>query len=58
MLFRSANRFNYNEIILIIIGGIAVGYGIGLVINGILKELEWKNSVPTEDDVKTLKRTK
>lgn len=54
----TANRFNYNEIILIIIGGVAVGYGIGLVINGILKELEWKNSVPTEDDVKTLKRTK
>lgn len=54
----TANRFNYNEIILIIIGGVAVGYGIGLVINGILKELEWKNSVPKEDDVKTLKRTK
>ena len=38
----TANRFNYNEIILIIIGGVAVGYGIGLVINGILKELDGK----------------
>lgn len=54
----TANRFNYNEIILIIIGGIAVGYGIGLVINGILKELEWKNFIPGEDDSKILKRTK
>lgn len=54
----TANRFNYNEIILIIIGGVAVGYGIGLVINSILKELEWKNSVPPEYDSKILKRTK
>lgn len=54
----AANRFNYNEIILIIIGGVAIGYGIGLVINGILKELEWKQFIPHEDDTKTLKRVK
>lgn len=54
----AANRFNYNEIALIIVAGVAVGYGIGLVINGVLKELEWKNSMSKEDDSKTLKRTR
>jgi len=39
----TANRFNYNEMALVIIGGVSIGYGIGLIINGILKKLEWKN---------------
>jgi hypothetical protein len=43
---------------LIIIGGVAIGYGIGLVINGVLKKLEWKNSTTKEDNPKTLKKTK
>jgi hypothetical protein len=43
---------------LIIIGGVAIGYGIGLVINGILKKLEWKNFITKEDNPKTLKKIK
>lgn len=35
-----ANRFRYDEILYIILCGNAVGYGIGLVINGILKSFE------------------
>ena len=54
----SANRFNFSEMALIIIGGVAIGYGIGLVINGVLKKLEWKNSITKEDNPKTLKKTK
>ena len=41
----TANRFNFSEMALIIIGGVAIGYGIGLVINGVLKKLEWKNFI-------------
>lgn len=36
----TANRFNISEIVLIIIGGIIIGYGIGLFINGTLKKVE------------------
>lgn len=38
-----ANRFRYSEIFFIIIGGVAIGYGIGLIISGIVqhKEKEW-----------------
>lgn len=36
----SANKFRDVEIFLITIVGVAVGYGIGLVINGILKKLK------------------
>lgn len=34
----TANRFTYREMTLIIVGGAAIGYGLGLVINGILKK--------------------
>ena len=51
----TANRFNLHEIILIIIGGIAIGYGINLVINGVLKKLECKNTVIEEDNTKSKK---
>lgn len=51
------NRFNLHEIILIIIGGIAIGYGINLVINGVLKKLECKNTIIEEDNTKS-KKTK
>ena len=54
----TANRFNFSEIALIIIGGVAIGYGIGLVINGVLKKLEWKNFITKEDNPKTLKKIK
>ena len=54
----TANRFNFSEMALIIIGGVAIGYGIGLVINGVLKKLEWKNFIIKEDNPKTLKKTK
>lgn len=54
----TANRFNFSEMALIIIGGVAIGYGIGLVINGVLKKLEWKNSITKEENPKTLKKTK
>ena len=54
----TANRFNFSEMALIIIGGVAIGYGIGLVINGVLKKLEWKNSITKEDNPKTLKKIK
>ena len=54
----TANRFNFSEMALIIIGGVAIGYGIGLVINGVLKKLEWKNSITKEDNPKTLQKTK
>ena len=54
----TANRFNFSEMALIIIGGVAIGYGIGLVINGILKKLEWKNFITKEDNPKTLKKIK
>lgn len=53
----TANRFNLHEIILIIIGGIAIGYGINLVINGVLKKLECKNTIIEEDNTKS-KKTK
>lgn len=33
----SANRFRYDEMILIVLGGIAVGFGIGIVIYCFLK---------------------
>lgn len=51
----TANRFNLHEIVLIIIGGIAIGYGINLVINGVLKKLECKNTVIEEDNTKSKK---
>lgn len=51
----TANRFNLHEIVLIIIGGIAIGYGINLVINGVLKKLECKNTIIEEDNTKTKK---
>ena len=40
-----------------IIGGIAIGYGINLVINGVLKKLECKNTIIEEDNTKS-KKTK
>jgi len=52
----TANRFKLSEMALIIIGGIAIGYGIGLIINGVLKKIEWKNSINKEDNPKTLKK--
>ena len=51
----TANRFNLHEIVLIIIGGIAIGYGINLVINGVLKKLECKNTIIEEDNTKSKK---
>lgn len=51
----TANRFNLHEIVLIIIGGIAIGYGINLVINGVLKKLECKNTITEEDNTKSKK---
>ena len=44
----TANRFKFSEMFLIIIVGIAIGYGIGLVIKGVLKE----NSVNKYDSFK------
>lgn len=35
-----ANRFRNIEILFITIGGVAIGYGIGMIINGILKRIE------------------
>lgn len=52
----TANRFKLSEIVLIIIGGVAIGYGIGLIIDGVLKKIEWKNSVNKDDAPKTLKK--
>ena len=40
----TANRFRYSEMLFIIMGGIILGYGIGLVINEIVKRLEYKNA--------------
>ncbi len=40
-----ANRFRYDEILFIIIGGIAIGYGVGLMINGIVNKIMWKKSI-------------
>lgn len=51
----TANRFNFSEMVLIIIGGVAIGYGIGLVVNVILKKLELKNSITKKNNPKTLK---
>lgn len=45
------------NIIIKIIGGIAIGYGINLVINGVLKKLECKNTIIEEDNTK-FKKTK
>lgn len=52
----AANRFRNDEIFLIAIIGVAIGYGIGLVINGILKRIEWKSSMNKDDKPKTLKK--
>ena len=52
----TANRFKLIEIVLIIIGGVAIGYGIGLIIDGVLKKIEWKNSINKDDAPKTLKK--
>ena len=52
----TANRFKLNEIVLIIICGVAIGYGIGLIIDGVLKKIEWKNSINNDDAPKTLKK--
>ena len=49
----TANRFTYSEINIIIVGGLAIGYGIGLVINGVLKKMECKNSTNKVDSSKT-----
>ncbi len=49
----TANRFNFSEMVLIIIGGVAIGYGIGLVVNVILKKLELKNSITKKNNPKT-----
>ena len=49
----TANRFNFSEMVLIIIGGVAIGYGIGLVVNVILKKLEFKNSITKKNNPKT-----
>ncbi len=38
----AANRFRNDEILFIIVGGAIAGYGIGLVINGMLEKL-WAN---------------
>lgn len=51
----TANRFNFSEMVLIIIGGVAIVYGIGLVVNVILKKLELKNSITKKNNPKTLK---
>ena len=45
-----ANRFRYIEILFIVLGGVAIGYGIGLIINGILKNFEWKNSKENDNN--------
>ena len=34
----TANRFNLSETVLIIISGVAIGYGIGLIVNTIIKK--------------------
>lgn len=34
----TANRFTYSEMNLILIGGVVIGYGVSLLINGILKK--------------------
>lgn len=34
----AANRFRYSEMLFITLGGIAIGYGIGMIINGVLKK--------------------
>lgn len=52
----TANRFKLSEIILIIIGGVAIGYGIGLIIDRVLKKMEWKNSINKDDKTKTKKK--
>lgn len=44
----SANCFQVKEIFLIVIGGVAIGYGIALVINGTLKKKEYQNK---EDNI-------
>ena len=44
----SANRFQVSEIFLIIIGGVAIGYGLALVINDISKKIEYQNK---EDNI-------
>lgn len=49
----TANRFNFSEMVLIIIGGVAIVYGIGLVVNVILKKLELKNSITKKNNPKT-----
>ena len=54
----AANRFRYDEMFLIVIAGVAIGYGIGLVINGLLIKLEWKDYMKKEDISKTLKKIK
>ena len=48
----TANRFRNSEMLLITIGGVAIGNGIGLVINGVLKKLERKSHT-TKDANKT-----
>lgn len=40
----SSNQFNWYEMVIYIIEGIAIGYGIGLIVNGIVKKLECKNN--------------
>ena len=49
----TANRFNFSEMVLIIIGGVAIVYGIGLVVNVMLKKLELKNSITEKNNPKT-----
>ena len=49
----TANRFNFSEMVLIIIGGVAIVYGIGLVVNVMLKKLELKNSITKKNNPKT-----
>jgi len=52
----TANRFKLSEMALIIIGGVAIGYGIGLIIDGVLKKIEWKSSMSKEETQKSLKK--
>ena len=52
----AANRFRNYDIFLIAIIGVVIGYGIGLIIDGVLKKIEWKNSINKDDAPKTLKK--
>lgn len=52
----TANRFTHREMFLIIVGGVALGYGIGLVIDGVLKKMQFKNYMNQEHSSISLKK--